>query len=224
MPLGLENNQLGEVQSWLRVLRESKVYRDTLDAMNRALAAASIPLAAVFLSACTININVPSNPGVGMMDSEHGGADEVEMFAEMMIPHHQQAIDMSELALERSSNPHIRDLSQRIIDGQTPEIELMSEWLPEGQRNSDMARMRISGMGGMASEAEMAELETLEGEDFDRLFLSLMITHHEGALHMVHMIDDSNSDEVSQLARDITRVQTQEIDEMTRLFGELTDA
>ena len=183
-----------------------------------------LPAFAFALSACTVNITLPPNLSSGMVGSDRNGVDEVEMFAEMMIPHHQQAIDMSELALERSSNPHIRDLSQRIIDGQTPEIELMSEWLPEGQRDSDMARMRMSGMGGMASEAEMAELETLEGEDFDRQFLSLMIAHHEGALHMVHMIDNSNSDEVSQLARDITRVQTQEIDEMTRLLRELADA
>ena len=183
-----------------------------------------LPAFAVALSACTININVPSNPGFGMMNSEPGGAGEVEMFAEMMIPHHQQAIDMSELALERSSNPQIRDLSQRIIDGQTPEIALMSEWLPGGRSDLDMPLMGMSGMGGMASEEEMAELNTLSGDNFDRQFLSLMITHHEGALHMVHMIDDSNRDEVAQLARDITRVQTEEIDEMTRLLGDVPDA
>ena len=183
-----------------------------------------LPAFAFALSACTVNITLPPNLSSGMVGSDRNGVDEVEMFAEMMIPHHQQAIDMSELALERSSNPQIRDLSQRIIDGQTREIDLMSEWLPEGRRDVDMPLMGMSGMGGMASEEEMAELNTLSGEDFDRLFLTLMITHHEGALHMVHMIDDSDRDEVAQLAQDITRVQTEEIDEMTRLLGEVPDA
>lgn len=192
--------------------------------MNKVSAVVAIPLVALSLSACTININVPSNPGFGMMSSERGGEEQVEMFAEMMIPHHQQAIDMSGIALERSDNEAVKDLAERIIDGQTPEIELMSTWISQSEAGGMMSGMGMPGMGGMASDEEMAELATLTSPEFDRQFLTLMIEHHEGALHMVHMIDDSRVDEVAQLADDIVRVQTEEIEEMNAMLKELNNA
>lgn len=179
---------------------------------------------AISLSSCTININVPPSPGQQMMGGMNSSNTAVEMFAEGMIPHHQQAIDISNLALTHSTSPEILDLARRIIAGQTPEIELMERWLDENDSDSMMRMMGETDMGGMASDAEMAELETLSGSDFDRQFLTLMITHHEGALHMVHMIDGSTEPEVKGLAQDIVRVQTAEIEEMTQLLEAVPNA
>ncbi len=192
--------------------------------MTRTLVVLAIPVVALSLSACTININVPSNPGFSMMSSERAGEEQVEMFAEMMIPHHQQAIDMSQIALERSDSEAVKDLAQRIIDGQTPEIELMSTWISQSEAGGMMSGMGMPGMGGMASDEEIADLATLTSPEFDRQFLTLMIEHHEGALHMVHMIDDSRVDEVAQLAEDIVRVQTEEIEEMNAILKGLNNA
>ena len=148
------------------------------------------------------------------------------MFAVMMIPHHQQAIDMSSVALSNpTASAEVKNLAQRIIDGQTPEIALMEGWLDDSEH---MRGMPPSGeempMGGMASPEEMENLATLEGQDFDTQFLELMITHHEGALQMVHMIEDSALEGPAQLAQDIIRVQTAEIKEMKELLSSDTDS
>lgn len=179
--------------------------------------------AALSLSACTININSPARDGYSMDErSMMRGEQNVEMFAFMMIPHHQQAIYMSELALERSTNPDIQDLATRIIAGQTPEITLMESWISDVDGTPGMmSGSSMPGMGGMASEEEMDTLATLDSPEFDQEFLTLMIEHHEGALDMVEMIEDSTNPEVVGLASDIVRVQTEEIAEMTALRDSL---
>ena len=193
--------------------------------MRRAIVAYIAAFATVAsLAGCTINITVPPAIGQAMMGSESTSSGvEVEMFAEMMIPHHQQAIDMANLALATpSASTQLKNLAQRIIDGQTPEIDLMEGWLDRSDGHGMMGMMSSNQelmMGGMASEEELDHLETLEGSEFDSEFLTLMITHHEGALHMVHMIDKSSFDEAAQLAEDIIRVQTAEIAEMKRMLA-----
>jgi uncharacterized protein (DUF305 family) len=157
------------------------------------------------------------------------------MFAAMMIPHHQQAVDMSNSALDISDSPEIRDLASRIRDGQLPEINQMQGWLDASGFDGDdfpgdmMGPMGQSGldpiegmpgmesMGGMATEEEIATLSGLNSPEFDQEFLRLMIDHHEGALVMIHMIDNSSVDEVRELADDIDRVQRDEIAEMKDL-------
>ena len=176
------------------------------------------------LSGCTININVPPSMGSSMMGDSQSPESQVEMFAEMMIPHHQQAIDMSELALAQSQSEDITDLARRIIDGQAPEIELMQTWIDDSNDSESMHMMGGMGMGGMATEEEMVALSGKSGSEFDREFLSLMIAHHQGALHMVHMIESASDSEVRGLAEDIIRVQTAEINEMTALLEALGDA
>jgi uncharacterized protein (DUF305 family) len=176
------------------------------------------------LSACTINIDVPDSSLPHMMDSGEIGTQSEVMFAQMMIPHHQQAIDMSYLALANSSSEDVRDLAERIIAGQSAEIEIMRSWSDADTVSGMMPGSTMGGMGGMATEAEVAELATLEGDAFDTEFLTLMITHHEGALVMVRMIDGSRQAEAAQLAEDIIRVQSEEIIEMTTLLETLNNA
>ncbi len=139
------------------------------------------------------------------------------MFATMMIPHHQQAIDMSELALTNSDNQDVRKLAQQIIDAQAHEIEQMQAWI-------DGHGHEVHGdheMSGMASEEDMAKLATLESPEFDELFLNLMIVHHEGALEMVSMLDGTDKAEAKELAQHIVEVQKAEIELMNNLLQQL---
>ena len=139
------------------------------------------------------------------------------MFATMMIPHHQQAIDMSEMALANSTNADVKRLAQQIIDAQATEIEQMQAWI-EGHGHEVHGE---HDMAGTASEADLAILATLASPEFDELFLTLMIMHHEGALAMVSMLDDTDQAEAKELAKHIVEVQTAEIELMNQLLTNL---
>jgi uncharacterized protein (DUF305 family) len=135
------------------------------------------------------------------------------MFAEMMIPHHEQAIVMSDLALSISKNPEILKLAQEIKDAQNPEIELMSSW-----NGVDASTHMGHTMMGMLSDEEIDELKAASGVTFDRLFLEGMIKHHEGAIDMAGMIDDSSNNEVAELGKNIITTQRAEIALMKQLL------
>lgn len=139
------------------------------------------------------------------------------MFAEMMIPHHQQAIVMSEIALARSDNPEVRELANKIISAQSQEITLMESWVDQMNHGSHGGH----SMSGMATEEELAQLDSLSSPEFDELFLKLMIAHHEGALDMVQMLDGTTNPDAKKLAEDIVRVQQEEIDLMKQLLQQL---
>ncbi|WP_136708967.1 DUF305 domain-containing protein [Agromyces sp. H66] len=204
---------------------------------NRAAVTAALALAAALaLTGCTINLGDPGDagdrgigdhgPGQGPMGGGYSDSDEFSpsdiMFAQMMIPHHQQAVDMSDLALERSTDPDVVELAQQIRDAQAPEIEQMEDWLDAvgagtsmGHSPSDMGM----GMGGMLGEEDMEALENATGSEFDRLYLEGMIEHHEGAIEMTRMIRDSGNDEVRALAEAIVESQTAEIERMEEMLA-----
>ena len=199
--------------------------------LRRAAGIVSVALAAgVALSGCTINFGYPdgdrgtgwmgdSGPGNGMMGDLDGFSPVDIMFAQMMIPHHQQAVDMSELAIEKTTDPDVRALAEQIRDAQAPEIELMESWLDEAGSRMPRGDMGM-GMGGMLSEAEMAALENATGPEFDRLFLEGMIEHHEGAILMTRMILESRNPEVKELGEAIVESQTAEIEQMEQMLDE----
>lgn len=135
------------------------------------------------------------------------------MFAEMMIPHHQQAIEMSDLALRKSQDSAIIDLARQIKDAQAPEIEQMKSW--GASSNAHMGHM----MDGMLSDDEISALKAATGKDFDRLFLEGMIDHHEGAIDMAEMVVNSKNHEVATLARSIIKTQRAEISTMKDLLN-----
>jgi uncharacterized protein (DUF305 family) len=164
------------------------------------------------------------NSGAPMDHSGHGStseeksssqysADEI-MFAQMMIPHHEQAVTMSELALSNTTTAEIVALATAIRDAQAPEIIQMQSWI-DGKSESHMHDME---MGGMLTDAELAELAELKGAAFDQMFLTAMIAHHEGALDMVEMINDSSNSEVKTLAANIVQSQSAEIETMKALL------
>jgi len=127
-------------------------------------------------------------------------------FAEMMIPHHEQAVLMSDIALTNSSSEEILSLAQEIKAAQAPEIEQMKSW--EGVSASmHMGHM----MDGMLSDDQIQQLRDSEGVTFDRLFLEAMIAHHKGAITMAKKVLNSKNSEVAALAASIIKDQEEEI-------------
>ena len=152
-------------------------------------------------------------------------------FMHDMIPHHHQALEMAMLVADRTNNPELIDVAGRIDASQGDEIALMQRWLSDrGQDVPDPTAhdaMHISHhMAGMATPEQMAELATLKGTDFDRLFLKLMIPHHEGAVTMVEdLLEQPGSayDPVLfEFTTDVTNGQTAEIERMNALLVSLS--
>lgn len=135
------------------------------------------------------------------------------MFAEMMIPHHEQAIEMSDLALAKSKSETIITLAEQIKAAQLPEIELMRTF-----KGVNAGMHAGHTMMGMLDESEMAELSAATGEAFDQLFLKGMIKHHKGAIQMAEMVVGSSNSTVSDLAKSIISSQTAEIEFMETLL------
>ena len=165
-------------------------------------------------------------------------------FMQGMILHHQQAVEMSELVEERTNNEEVVTIAGKILSSQADEIEFMNGWLSDRGEQTVMAGMDHSGMdhsghahhghhamdhsqmAGMATPEQMAELATLEGAAFDKMFLTLMIAHHEGAITMVEDLLEqpgSASDPVLfQFVGDIEADQSSEIDRMDTLLAGLS--
>jgi uncharacterized protein (DUF305 family) len=139
-------------------------------------------------------------------------ADDIN-FAEMMIPHHEQAIEMSEIALLNTTNPDVLQLAQEIKDAQAPEIELMKSW--DGVKVSTHAGHT---MDGMLSDGELNDLREAQGQEFDRLFLQGMIKHHEGAIEMAQDVATSMNKDVADLSASIINAQQLEIAAMKELL------
>ena len=148
----------------------------------------------------------PSSGGSG----DTAGADFNDadvMFAQMMIPHHQQAIEMAELAESKSSNQQVLSLAADIKAAQQPEIETMQGWLAEwGVSSDDMDMGEMEHGGGMMSDEDMAALESASGAEAAPLFLEQMIAHHQGAIEMAEteLANGKNADALA-LARSSSR-------------------
>ena len=143
--------------------------------------------------------------------SEFSAADI--SFAEEMIPHHEQAVLMSDIALNNSTSDEILALAREIKAAQAPEIELMGSW--QGVRPSvHMGHM----MDGMLSDEQIQQLRDSEGATFDRLFLEGMIAHHQGAITMAQKVTGSSNKEVAALATAIIEAQEKEIAFMQELI------
>jgi uncharacterized protein (DUF305 family) len=150
------------------------------------------------------------------------------MFAQMMIPHHEQAIEMADLAPARTSSPQVLALAEDIAAAQGPEIDLMAGWLqswgeevPTPGSSTDHAGhgMGDGSMMGMMSAEDMAALAAANGAEFDRMWLAMMIAHHEGAVVMAEQVRDSSLAPVRDLADAIIAGQTAEIAQMQALLA-----
>ncbi len=138
------------------------------------------------------------------------------MFAQSMIPHHQQAIEISKLAAKNASNLEIKALAKAIIKAQNREISQMKYWLTV--THSPMEMQMDMGTNGMISASAMKTLKTLKGTKFDLAFLKAMIAHHQGALKMVNYLDGSKNSEAMELAKALVIMQSAEIVSMKKLL------
>jgi uncharacterized protein (DUF305 family) len=158
-----------------------------------------------------------SSSNTSIKSSEFSSNDV--MFAQMMIPHHQQAVEMSDLAISISTNEDVLALARQIKAAQDPEITQMKGWLTAA--GASLTMDHDMGMDGMLSDEEIAALSKAQGVEFDKLFLSGMIAHHEGALSMVSMIEDSENDKARKLAAEIKSSQSAEIELMKNFLASL---
>ncbi|MEU7120098.1 DUF305 domain-containing protein [Streptomyces zaomyceticus] len=139
-------------------------------------------------------------------------------YAQMMIVHHRQALTMTALAPQRAGSSKVRKVAERIAAAQQPEIGAMEGWLKNNGGPREQAGHDHHSMPGMATEAQLKELRNAKGEAFDELFLTLMITHHEGAVTMAaEVLGNGNNVLVEEMANDVIAQQTAEIGRMRSL-------
>ncbi|MFD2355548.1 DUF305 domain-containing protein [Nonomuraea ferruginea] len=139
-------------------------------------------------------------------------------YVQDMIVHHQQALDMAILAPNRAESAKLKSLASRIKDSQGPEIQWMRTWLQQqGQRVPDHHAAH-DGMAGMATPEQMEQLKAASGQAFDRLFLELMIKHHEGAIEMsTEVLKGGSHLRIEELANDVGVTQLSEIRRMREM-------
>ena len=195
------------------------------------LSGAAVTAAAIALTGCTINIGTPKSPEKqnNMMSSEQnssGFSQQDLMFAQMMIPHHEQAVEMSILAETHTTNPDVLALASQIKNAQEPEIKQMQEWLDaSGGKRGGMEMDHMDhgmGMDGMLTDEQMTALDNASGAEFDKLYLEGMIAHHEGAIVMARMITDSSNAEAKTLGEAIVTSQTAEIEKMQQMLASMS--
>ncbi|WP_323380076.1 DUF305 domain-containing protein [Streptomyces alkaliphilus] len=192
---------------------------------------AALTAGALTLTACGTDAGSVEHAGHGAPAAgdekpleDHNDADVA--FAREMIPHHRQALEMSELAPDRAASPEVRTLAEEIEAAQGPEIETLTDWLDEwgvedADGHGDHDGHGAHGMPGMLTEEQMNRLAALDGEEFDTAFLELMIEHHEGALVMARQVlADGSHEPTADLAREIIDGQEAEIERMRELLGE----
>lgn len=194
--------------------------------------------AVVLTAAAVTGLGLSACGGGSMPGMDHGNnqpsipasagfnAADVQ-FAQMMIPHHAQAIEMADLAATRANDPELKALAAQIKAAQQPEIDTMNGWLKEwGQPSAQPGGHNMPSMGpsmpGMMSEEDMNKLKAASGADFDRQFTRMMIAHHNGAIQMARDATRNGSNPaVIQLAIAIEQAQTSEVAQLQKILDRL---
>ena len=212
----------------------------SLPSRTLRLAVATLTAVAVAaLAGCSNddNTNMPDMPGMDHGSTTASAAPSTStspatgsynqadvMFAQMMIPHHEQAIEMSDIILAKDDiKPQVVDLATQIKAAQGPEITIMRGWLTAwGQNASPSMSMDHGTGGGMMDQAAMDALQKTSGDAAARLFLTGMIAHHQGAITMAkQQIANGQNPDAKQLAQDIVDAQQAEITTMNKLLQQL---
>jgi uncharacterized protein (DUF305 family) len=178
------------------------------------------------------SVLVPGKPGEAnrTMSAEDAQAQRIDDdtpntadvdYARRMIEHHAQALEMTELVPDRARSSKVKALAARITASQGPEISAMRAWLTEhgedekGGGHGHAGMPAMAGMPGMATKAQLRNLRAARGAAFDQLFLTLMITHHEGAITMATDVKaQGNNVRIEEMADDVIAQQTSEITRM----------
>lgn len=152
-------------------------------------------------------------------NANYTGADI--MFLQMMIPHHQQAIDISNLAMKASQDAELIALAKIIARDQAAEIKQMKAWLTDAGASEDMGHS-MDGMGGMLNDDDLAALSAATGKEFDVLWLKGMTGHHDGAIHMTQMIEDAQNADIKVFGTKVIKDQSEQIDQMKKMLARLS--
>jgi uncharacterized protein (DUF305 family) len=202
--------------------------------MTRTLSLVALALAATLtVAGCGSNdISTSSATSSSTSSSSSDFNDADVTFAQSMIPHHEQAVQMAKMAVTNASSPEVKQLAEKIEAAQGPEIETMTGWLKDwgkklrsgadsdmGGMDHDMVSTGSGDMPGMMSGAEMKKLNTATGAGFNSMFLTMMIEHHTGAIEMAktEQANGKSADAVA-LAKKIEADQTAEIAQMKQLL------
>lgn len=178
---------------------------------------------AVTLSACSSGGSGEATSSAAPSASAEAQFNDADvMFAQMMIPHHEQAIEMSDMILTKDGiSEQVTSLATEIKDAQGPEITQLNEWLDAWGADAEMGGMD-HGMDGMMSDEDMKALEDASGDEASTLFLEQMIMHHEGAIEMAETeITNGENPDAIQMAENIVSTQSDETATMENLLGSL---
>lgn len=196
---------------------------------KKTLAAGAAAIALVLgLSACGSTGETAASETTIVEDAQdsqvaqHNDADV--MFAQMMIPHHAQAVEMSDILLAKDGiSPEMAALAEQIKAAQAPELAQLTAWLEQwGEPTSMGGHHDMSAMDGMLSEQDLQELTDAQGVDASKLFLGQMIGHHEGAITMAEdELADGLYPAALEMAQVIIDTQQQEIDDMLAMLAAL---
>lgn len=210
--------------------------------VSKSLAAGLGAIAATGLlatSACSTKTESPAQhshpPAAGASTSVAGQQHNPQdvTFAQHMIPHHQQAVEMSDIMLAKTEiNPQVIALANQIKAAQGPEIAQLQDWLsqwgaptaPEmpGHDHHGSSHGSLPGMDGMMSAQDMDALKNAQGTEAAKLFLTQMIAHHEGAISMAATESSSGQFPAAvTMAKSIISTQQKEIDDMQAMLGAL---
>lgn len=221
--------------------------RNTRSLVRRAALTATAVTAALVLAACGSDGGDDSGTSSGSSakpsapagaDADAGAHNDQDVtFAQGMIPHHRQAIEMAGMAATRASSAEVKDLASRIEKAQDPEIRTMSGWLKAWNEDvpsampgmnhsghsggSGMEGMEgMEGMAGMMDQDDMDKLMKASGKDFDAMFLTMMVEHHEGAVKMATTEKQKGRYQpATKMADAIITAQNAEIQQMKQLLG-----
>lgn len=197
----------------------------TLPPRRRVAVAGAVATGALLLAACGSDNS--SSPSASTGSGAFNDADVT--FSQSMIVHHQQALEMSELADDRASDQETRTLAGQIEKAQDPEIKTMRSWLKSWNRPESPGMDHGGGMDhgdanmpGMMSEQDMKDLMAAKGTDFDRKFAQMMIDHHNGAVDMAkdEQKNGRNAD-AKKLADDVVKNQSTEVKQLQTILDRL---
>ena len=197
--------------------------------IRRATAVAAALTVSALLAACGGGATPGSTGGSGAdVEGPHNEADVT--FAQGMLPHHRQAIEMSELAADRAEDPEVLTLTEEISAAQEPEIRTLTAFLEAWGADVPAEDMSMDGMdhggdeamddmAGMMGPDDMTALESAQGAEFDEMFLQMMVEHHEGAVDMAEtQVDEGENPGAVDLAETIIETQESEIQRMQDLL------
>lgn len=193
----------------------------------RAAAVLAAVAASLALSGCGTATKTAEDHGAHSSSAASSAHNEDDvLFAQLMIPHHQQAVELADMVPERSTNPDVVNLAAKIAAAQQPEIDTMKAQLKQWGINPAQTQHESGHAGlamqGMVDDTTMLNLRGLKGTDFDILWLTSMTGHHQGAIEMAKVeVEAGKSPEMTALARSIITAQQAEIDQMKKMLQTL---